>query len=277
MKPTDDGDDGEGDVLGWSPAHMSPTWSAIQPQSIVIGGSLGCRRSLRDRPADGVGGEHPQVAVAVEHRRHLVRVLDHHVERLAQRPRRTVSHDWAPQRQSVRSCRPSSSAAATQPSSRPSPPHPDPVDPVLAPSPGGPRRPSPSPVAPAPARAARCVSGSSESRFSPRSEPRKSTTKSLAGVPQDVRGGVVLLEHAADVEDGDAVTQLDGLVDVVGDEDDGLAQPVAGGRGTGPGAGPARWGRRPRMARPSACTCGSAASALATPTRCCCPPDSSDG
>ncbi len=40
---------------------------------------------------------------------------------------------------------------------------------------------------------------------------------------EDLRRRVVLLEHAADVEDGDAVAHLHRLVDVVGDEHDRLA------------------------------------------------------
>ena len=48
-------------------------------------------------------------------------------------------------------------------------------------------------------------------------------TNSFAGSREQVGGRPVLLEHPADVEDGDAVAQLDGLVDVVGDEHDRLA------------------------------------------------------
>ncbi len=43
---------------------------------------------------------------------------------------------------------------------------------------------------------------------------------------QQVLGGSHLLEHAADVQDGDAVGQLDRLVDVVGDEHDRLVHPA---------------------------------------------------
>ena len=43
--------------------------------------------------------------------------------------------------------------------------------------------------------------------------------------PQEVVGRGVLLEDAAHVEQGDAVGQLDGLVEVVGDEDDRLVDP----------------------------------------------------
>ena len=60
----------------------------------------------------------------------------------------------------------------------------------------------------------------------PARRPRNSTRRtSLAGVAQQLVGRAVLLEHAADVEDGDAVGELDGLVDVVGDEHDRLAHP----------------------------------------------------
>jgi hypothetical protein len=68
------------------------------------------------------------------------------------------------------------------------------------------------------------VTGISESRLSPRSSPRKDATKSLAGSRRIAAGGVVLLEDPADVEDRDAVAELDRLVDVVGDEHDGLVQ-----------------------------------------------------
>ena len=62
----------------------------------------------------------------------------------------------------------------------------------------------------------------SDRRLMPRSSPRKSATNSLAGSRSRSSGGTDLLEHAADVEDGDAVGQLDRLVDVVGDEHDRL-------------------------------------------------------
>ena len=41
---------------------------------------------------------------------------------------------------------------------------------------------------------------------------------------EDLGGRVVLLEHAADVEDRDAVAELHRFLDVVGDEHDGLLQ-----------------------------------------------------
>ena len=44
--------------------------------------------------------------------------------------------------------------------------------------------------------------------------------------PEDLCGRVVLLEHAADVEDRDAVSELDCFLDVVGHEHDGLAHLV---------------------------------------------------
>ena len=60
-------------------------------------------------------------------------------------------------------------------------------------------------------------------RFSPRSEPTKSATKSYAGRPRICGRRVELREHAALVEDGDAVAELHRLLDVVGDEHDRLA------------------------------------------------------
>ena len=65
--------------------------------------------------------------------------------------------------------------------------------------------------------------GVTRSRLSARSAPdevaRPSTTP---GRPEDLGGSVVLLEHAADVEDRDAVAHLHRLLDVVGDEHDRL-------------------------------------------------------
>jgi hypothetical protein len=46
----------------------------------------------------------------------------------------------------------------------------------------------------------------------------------VGGGREDPLRRVVLGEHAALAQDGDAVAHLDRLVDVVGDEDDGLAQ-----------------------------------------------------
>ena len=56
-----------------------------------------------------------------------------------------------------------------------------------------------------------------------RSAPRNEATKSLAGRGEQVVGRVVLLEHAADVEHRHPVAEGHRLVDVVGDEHDGLA------------------------------------------------------
>ena len=64
----------------------------------------------------------------------------------------------------------------------------------------------------------------SDSRLIPRSSPRKSATNSSTGHAQVL--GVHLGEDPADLEDGDAVRQLDGLVDVVGDQHDRLLHPL---------------------------------------------------
>ena len=60
-------------------------------------------------------------------------------------------------------------------------------------------------------------------RFSPRSAPTKSAHHRRRRAPEDLGRRVVLLEHAADVEDRDAVAHLHRLLDVVGDEHDRLA------------------------------------------------------
>ena len=60
-------------------------------------------------------------------------------------------------------------------------------------------------------------------RFSARSRPDEVGDHVGGRVPEDVRGSVVLLEDAADVEDGDPVAHLDGFLDVVGDEHHRLA------------------------------------------------------
>ena len=53
--------------------------------------------------------------------------------------------------------------------------------------------------------------------------------------PEDLARCVVLLEHAALGQDRDPVTQLGGLLDVVGDEHDGLLELLPAGRGTAAG------------------------------------------
>ena len=58
---------------------------------------------------------------------------------------------------------------------------------------------------------------------SPRPAPRKLATKSLAGVREQRLRGIELRERPALLEDRDPVAEQDRLVDVVGDEDDGLA------------------------------------------------------
>ena len=62
----------------------------------------------------------------------------------------------------------------------------------------------------------------SASRFSARSAPTKSSTKSSAGAIRSSGRGRVLGELAALAEDRDPVAHLDRLVDVVGDEEDRL-------------------------------------------------------
>ena len=64
----------------------------------------------------------------------------------------------------------------------------------------------------------------SASRFSARSEPTKSSTNGVGGVHQQLGRRGVLGEDPALLEDRDPVAHLDRLVDVVGDEDDRLAQ-----------------------------------------------------
>ena len=63
----------------------------------------------------------------------------------------------------------------------------------------------------------------SASGFSARSAPTKSSTNAFAGVQQQLLRRRVLGELAADLQDRDPVAHLDRLVDVVGDEDDRLA------------------------------------------------------
>src|SRR5438552_212092 len=54
--------------------------------------------------------------------------------------------------------------------------------------------------------------------------PHELLHERIGGGSEDLLGGCVLLEDAADVQDGDAVRHLDRLVDVVGNEDDGLLE-----------------------------------------------------
>ena len=89
-------------------------------------------------------------------------------------------------------------------------------------------------------------------RLRPRSWPRNPATKSLAGARSSSSGGPTCSSTPPTFEDGDPVAQLDGLVDVVGDEHDRLLDLATAGPGARPGAGPARWGPPPSRARPSA-------------------------
>ena len=63
----------------------------------------------------------------------------------------------------------------------------------------------------------------SASRLSARSAPTKSSTNVVRGVQEQLGRRRVLGELAADLQDRDPVAHLDRLVDVVGDEDDRLA------------------------------------------------------
>ncbi len=98
----------------------------------------------------------------------------------------------------------------------------------------------------------------------------------VGGLGEDPLGGVVLHDARALREDNDPVAELHGLVEVVRDDDDGLLQlgldadqlvlqALAGDRATAPNGSS------------MSSTGGSAASARATPTRCCWPPESSFG
>ena len=120
-----------------------------------------------------------------------------------------------------------SSASASDPAEEPAAvEHADPVDAVLGHDPPRLVRRRRRPATTGPSRGSASATVSSAMRRSARSRPRNEATKSLAGVAQQLGRAVVLLEHAADVEDGDAVGELDRLVDVVGDEDDRLAHPA---------------------------------------------------
>ncbi len=230
---------------------MSLKCPAIQPQSIVIGGAR--QRSLQDRPADGVGGQHPQVAVA-----RRTPPPRWSVSSPPRRGRRSatpsaVSHDWKRRKVSVgevvsvvelggRDPAVQSPVAARRRSSRSR----------ARPSPGGPPRRSPSPGSTGPGSRRH---GAYREQLEPLQAPFRAeeVDHERVGRPsQDVGGRVVLLEDAAVVQDGDAVTELDGLVDVVGDQDDGLAQPLVEVEELVLEPAPARWGRRRRTARPSA-------------------------
>ena len=99
--------------------------------------------------------------------------------------------------------------------------------------------------------------GVTRSRLSARSAPTKSATIVDAGRPRTSAGCVVLREHAADVEDRDAVAHLHRFVDVVGDEHDRLARPRAcSRRNSSCSRVRASRGRSRRTARPSAAPAG---------------------
>ena len=95
-------------------------------------------------------------------------------------------------------------------------------------------------------------------------------------VGEDGCRGVVLRQDPAALEDRDSVGHLDRLVDVMGDEDDGLADLFLEAQEL-----VLKPSRRIGSTAPNgssiSITGGSAASARATPTRCRSPPDSSVG
>ena len=76
-------------------------------------------------------------------------------------------------------------------------------------------------------------------------------------VAEQLGRGAELRQPAAGREHRDPVAHPDRLVDVVGDQHDGLAELATAAAGTRPAAGPAPPGRRRRTARPSAAPAGS--------------------
>ena len=100
-------------------------------------------------------------------------------------------------------------------------------------------------------------SGVTASRRSPRSEPTKSATKSLAGRAEHACAGSANCSRTpADAEHRDPVAEPHGLVDVVGDEHARSCRARPAAAGTRPAAGRGRSGRRRRTARPSAAPAG---------------------
>ena len=73
----------------------------------------------------------------------------------------------------------------------------------------------------------------------------------VGGPQQDILGGAALDDPAA-LHDGDAVADLERLVEVVADEDDGLLQLASAARAARPAACRGSADRAPRTARPSA-------------------------
>ena len=119
--------------------------------------------------------------------------------------------------------------------------------------------------------------GTSARRRSVRSPPRNSSTNGDAGSASSSAGVAYWARWPPDREHGDPVAELDGLVDVVGHEDDRGAEPVVEGRPARPGAERRTIGSTAEYGSSISSTGGSTASARATPTRCCWPPESSDG
>ena len=92
----------------------------------------------------------------------------------------------------------------------------------------------------------------SDRRLRPRSAPTKRATKSRGGAGEQLRRRADLGDAAALLHDDDEVAHLDGLVDVMGHEQDRLGEVVLEARGARSGGGRGRSGRPPRTARPSA-------------------------
>ena len=88
-------------------------------------------------------------------------------------------------------------------------------------------------------------------RLSARSAPTNSAMKSFFGAASSRSGGSHCTRRAVP-HDGDQVAHADRLVDIVGDEDHGLAQPRRIAEELGLQAARARSGRPRRTARPSA-------------------------
>ena len=115
--------------------------------------------------------------------------------------------------------------------------------------------------------------GVTVSRRSPRVEPTKSATKSSAGWPSSSAGVPNCASRPPVGEHRDPVAHPHGLVDVVGDEHDGLAELALQPQELVLQADPHDGSTAPNGSSISS-TGGSAASARATPTRCCWPPES---
>ena len=96
----------------------------------------------------------------------------------------------------------------------------------------------------------------------------------VGGAGQQRRRVGDLGEASADAQHGDLVAELDGLVDVVGDEHDRLAAVSPAARRNSSWSWSRTTGSTALNGSSISSTGGSAASARATPTRCCWPPES---